>query len=327
MAFLQKNQLYKPIQHELTEVDSYIEKVVTSENGFFSKSVPYLLRAGGKRLRPALLLLSAKITGYTGEQSIKLASAVELIHMASLIHDDIIDNDILRRGLPTLNTQIGDNLTVIVGDYIYSLVFTILAEMNEIEIIQDIAGTTRLMARGDIQQIQQKYNVHLTEEQYLQINADKSASLMSCACKLGARCGTTENGAVASLSRFGYNLGMAFQIADDLLDITAEEKVLGKPLGSDIREGKMTLPLICILREADKNDKAWVTDLITSHTVDDTALGRIREMAERYNGIEYSRNKAQHYVEACIDACKDFEESELLSALIDFAEFVVTRTS
>ena len=321
------NQLYKPIQKELEDVETYIEKVITSENVFIAKNIPYILRAGGKRFRPALLLLSAKIFNSIGERAIKLATAIELIHTASLIHDDIIDNDTFRRGHPTLNTQIGDNVTVKLGDYIYSLVFSMLAEIHDIGIIQCVVKTTSKMARGDIQQIRERYNIHLSEERYFQINADKTASLISCACKLGALCGTTSDKEIELITRYGYNFGMAFQIADDLLDIIAEEHILGKPLGSDIREGKITLPLICILSKVDKSERAWIEQLITSRSIDDTSLSRIRTMVVHYNGIEYSRNKALEFARNAKEACQELEKSDVRDVFVSFADFVVHRTN
>lgn len=322
-----KSDLYKPIQHELAAVEKHLGELLHTDDAFIAQTIPQILRAGGKRLRPALLLMSAKICNYSGERSIKLATAVELVHTASLIHDDIIDNDTLRRGMPTINSKLGDTISVILGDYLYSMVFNILAQEDNIEVIRCVASTTSQMARGDLRQLQQQYNMALTEEKYLSINSDKTASLMSCACRIGALCGTSCNGEVETLTSYGQNLGMAFQITDDLLDLTAEEKVLGKPLGSDIREGKMTLPLICVMREADTKDREWINTLFRSRRIDKSSLHRVRDMVNRYNGIAYSMQKAIEYSNACKENLKSLEESEMQHTLVQFADYVVNRAS
>lgn len=321
------NELYKPIQQEMADVEKYLLYLLHTEDISISQSIPQILSAGGKRLRPALLLMASKICHSTGSRCVRLATAIELIHTASLIHDDIIDNDNLRRGLPTLNSRLGDTMCVILGDYLYSMVFTILAEENDMKIIRQVAATTSQMARGDLRQMQQQYNMELTEEHYLTINAEKTASLMSCACRIGALCGSGNNGEVETLSRYGQNLGMAFQIIDDLLDLTAEQKALGKPLGSDIRQGKLTLPLIHVLRQADEKEKQWVGSLINSRKIDPPDLNRVREMVTHYKSIEYCLDKAQHYSVVCKQELKSLEESEASRALIRFADFVVDRES
>ncbi len=317
--------LYKPIKTDLAGVERYLVELLQAEETSVSQTIPQILRAGGKRVRPALLLMSAKICKYSGERGIKLATAIELIHTASLIHDDVIDNDTLRRGIPTINSRLGDTISVILGDYIYSMVFNILAENNDIEIIRCVASTTSQMARGDLRQIQNQYKLDLSEEKYLSINADKTASLMSCSCRIGAMLGTNLNGEVETLTRYGRNLGMAFQITDDLLDLTAEEKILGKPLGSDIREGKLTLPLICVMRDGDKKDKEWIGSIFKSRSINSTELTRIRDMVKRYNGLEYSMKKAEEYGNACKQDLQSLESSEPQNSLVQFADFVLNR--
>ena len=322
---IKNNELYKPIKKELEHVEKRLNEFLHSEDMFISQTVPKILNAGGKRIRPALLLISSKMCNYLGKRSIKLASAIELIHTASLIHDDVLDNDNLRRGVPTINSTWGNTIPVLLGDYLYSTVFNMLAENEDIEIMRHIASTTSIMAIGDLRHLRSQYNLDLSEDKYLSINADKTASLTSCACRVGAMLGNGHNGEVEKLSRYGLNLGMAFQITDDLLDIIAEEKVLGKPLGSDIRGGKMTLPLICVMRNADKNDKEWIGSALRSKQVDDSSLKRIREMVTHYKGIDYCMQKAEEYGTACKEELKTLEQSEGHNSLKLFADFVVNR--
>jgi geranylgeranyl pyrophosphate synthase len=174
-------------------------------------------------------------------------------------------------------------------------------------------------------QLQMQYNLNLTEEKYLSINADKTASLISCACRIGAMLGNGCNGEVDKLTRYGMNLGMAFQITDDLLDITAEEKIFGKPVGSDIREGKMTLPLICVMGRADKRDKEWISTTIRSRQVDMHALNRMKDIITRYHGIEYCMQKAEEYGNACKEELQSLECSESQKTLNLFVDYVVNR--
>lgn len=322
---MKNSEIYRPVRQALEDVEKHLKELLHSEDTFISETIPQILNAGGKRLRPALLLISAKICNYSGERGVKLATAIELIHTASLIHDDVIDNDTLRRGIPTINSQWGDTISVILGDYLYSMVFNILAEDKDIEVIRYVASTTSRMAMGDLRQIRSQYNLNMTEEKYLSINADKTASLISCACRIGAMLGNGCDGEVETLTRYGLNLGMAFQITDDLLDLTAEEKVLGKPLGSDIRGGKLTLPLICAMRVADKKDKEWIGNTLRSQQIDPNALSRMLEIVKRYNGIEYSLKKAEEYGKACKQELKSIKSSESHNALALFADYVVER--
>lgn len=319
------NKIYRPIRQELHVVEENLRNLLLDKDAFISEAINKILYAGGKRLRPALLLLSAKICNYSGERGIKLATAIELIHTASLIHDDIIDNDTLRRGIPTINSQFGDTTSVILGDFLYSLVFEMLAEDGDIDIIRCVANTTSKMAKGDLRQVLNKFNTDLTEENYLAINADKTASLISCACWVGAMIGKQSNGEVDILERYGLNLGMAFQITDDLLDIIADEKVFGKPLGSDIREGKLTLPLIYTMRLANKKDKAWIRDTFKSRHIDKAASNQIQEMVKQYNGIEYSFKKAEEYRNVCKQELTLLKSSDCQETLAHFADYVIER--
>ncbi len=317
--------MYRPIRQELNVVEENLRDLLHANDSFISEAINKVLSAGGKRLRPALLLLSAKICNYSGERGIKLATSIELIHTASLIHDDIIDNDTLRRGMPTINSQLGDTASVILGDFLYSLVFEVLAEDGDIDIIRSVATTTSQMAKGDLRQVLNKFNTELTEEKYLAINSDKTASLISCACWIGAMIGKQSNGEVDILKRYGLNLGMAFQITDDLLDITADQKVFGKPLGSDIREGKLTLPLIYTMRLANKKDKAWIRDTFKSKHINKDSVDQMQDIVKQYNGIEYSVKKAEEYSNVCKKELSLLKSSDCQETLAQFADFVVER--
>jgi octaprenyl-diphosphate synthase len=270
-------EIYGPVGKELEKVEENLLEFSKSGNGFISKTVSKVLSAGGKRLRPALLLASAKTCDYSGERSIRLATALELIHTASLIHDDVIDNASLRRGISTVNFQSGNRISILVGDYLYSRVFTILAEDGDLEVMRSICAATNRMAQGEITQILSKKDINLTKEQYLSIIADKTASLISCCCRMGAIIGRTSNGEIDTLTDYGLNFGMAFQITDDLLDLTGKEELSGKLIGNDIREGKLTLPLIHTMSVAGRKDKKIIEDIFKSEVeIDDGTLRRNR---------------------------------------------------
>lgn len=314
------SELFKPITDQLNQVDSDLLRLLQSGDTFVSQSVARIIHAGGKRLRPALLLTSAKMCDYSGNRSVRLAAVVELIHTATLIHDDVVDNDSLRRGIPTMNSQWGGAVSIVTGDYLYSRAFEILAEYGDIEIMRCVASTTSRIAHGDLVQALARDDSSLTEEKYLSIISDKTASLFSCSCRLGAMLGRRINGEVEILSRYGYNLGMAFQITDDILDLTQEDESLGKSVGSDIREGNLTLPLIHTLRVADGKDKEWIISMLKSKAIDRNTVKRLRTMAQQYNGIEYSRKKAQAYAGACKKEISALGKSEVTDMLALFAD-------
>ncbi len=320
-----KDKIYKPIEDDLAQVEKSLHGLINSGSDFISESVSKIFRAGGKRIRPALLLLSSRICNYTGERAVTLAAIIECIHTASLIHDDIIDHDAIRRGSPTLHSQVGESLSVIVGDYLYSKVFEVLAIDGDLDIIRCIAATTSQMAMGDLKQLRNKFNTELSEEHYLAINADKTASLLSCSCKIGALIGEQSNGEVAILTQYGKNLGMAFQIVDDLLDLTADQRQLGKPLGSDIREGKLTLPLISTMRVADRQDRQWIEQTLSAQSLDTSSLLKMKEMVTAYQGIEYCKEKAQYYGQACKAGLKKLDQSENRHSLELFTDYVINR--
>jgi octaprenyl-diphosphate synthase len=319
------SRFYAPIQKELGTVEMRLQRLLQSDDGFVSQNVAYILNAGGKRLRPALLLTAAKMCDCSGEQAIRMAMVVELIHTATLIHDDVIDGHGFRRGIATINSCCGDAISILTGDYLYSKAFEILAESDDIDIIRCVASTTNRIAKGELLQAQVQGDSSLTEDKYLSIIADKTASLISCACRMGAMLGHGSNGSIDALANYGHNLGMAFQITDDLLDFTGAENVLGKPIGSDIREGKVTLPLIHTLLSADKKDKEWIGNTLKSRVIDTTILKRIRQILEQYKGIEYSLRKAQEYVEACKKEIVLLGKSDVYETLTMIADYSLYR--
>lgn len=320
-----EEEIYGLVRDDLEEVEKHLLEWSRSDGDFISHVVPEMIHAGGKRLRPTLVLICAKSCNYWGERGIRLAAAMELIHTASLIHNDVIDNADMRRGIATINSRWGDRISVLVGDHIYSRVFAVLAEHGDMDVMQSIASATTQMTEGQLAQTLSRNDVSLSEGKYLSIIADKTASLISCSCRVGAMLGGTSNGKVETLSRYGLNLGMAFQITDDLLDLVGREDAVGKPLRKDICEGKLTLPLIHTMRVADKKDREWLENAFKSGPIDGNALMRMKELIEHYRGIEYSLEKARAYGEMCKKEVESLRKSAFRDALADFPDYVVGR--
>jgi len=337
--------IYKPVQRELGAVEEQLLGLSQVGNELIRNPLSSILAAGGKRLRPALVLIAAKACasangdgakadgagsadvgeGDPTERSIGLAVATELIHTASLIHDDVIDNATVRRGAPTINARWGHRVSILVGDHLYAKVVNILAEHGNREAIRSIADATSRMTDSELTQNLCQNDVGVTEEKYLSIIAGKTASLMACSCRLGAFSGQVRDGAVDRMTEYGTNLGMAFQITDDLLDVTGDEALLGKAPGTDIREGKMTLPFIHMMGVAEGEDRDWAASVFASGEMDASAFARMKELAERYGGIEYSLGKAKGYVRSCKEALRGLRGSESKQSLAMLADYVLAR--
>jgi len=316
--------IYGPVAEELALVEARLVELTRSGNEAISEAVSAMM-SGGKRLRPALLLIAAKACDYAGERAVRLAAAVELVHTASLIHDDVIDNADQRRGKSTVSAGLGNTLAVLVGDNVYSKVMSILAEDGDLKVMQAMADTACTMTEGEAIQSLCRNDISMTEQKYLAIIAGKTAALISCSCRVGAMLGDVRNGEVDILDDYGMNLGMAFQIVDDLLDIKGEDGRLGKSSGKDIREGSLTLPLIYAVREADGKDRQWILDVFESGRRDETDVARLEDMVFKYGGMEYGLEKAKQYGAACKERLKTLKESESRTSLATLADYVVER--
>jgi len=314
-----------PVRSELALVEERLAALPRARNKAVLEAVSAILNAGGKRLRPALLLLAAKSCGCTTERGVHLAAAVELIHTASLIHDDIIDNADRRRGVASINARAGNKIAVLAGDYVYAAVFGILAEDGDQEVMRTVAAAAAHMTDSEIAQTLCRNDARVTEEQYLSIITGKTASLLSCACRIGAMLGDTRNGETDTLARYGLDLGMAFQITDDLLDLVGDEQDVGKPLGNDMREGRLTLPFIHTLRVAAQSDREWIATTFESRRLDERALTRLSELVQKYGGIDYGRQRAAEYGQACKQRLQALPASEYQASLALLVDYVMRR--
>jgi len=318
-------EIYRPARRELQVAEERLLEFTRLGDEGVSESLSEIVSGGGKRLRPALLLMAAKACGYTGQRGIELAVAVELIHTASLIHDDIIDNADLRRGIPTINSRWGNKVSVLVGDYLYSEVIGVLAEDGDLEVMGNVISTARDMTDSEMTQTLRRHDVNVTEDEYLDIIAGKTARLMSCSCRIGAMLGEVHNGQADILGDYGLNLGMAFQITDDMLDLMGEEERLGKPRGNDIREGRLTLPLIHAIGTASEEDREWMVETFMSGHASDDALTRIGDIVRQRGGMEYSLERATQYCKACKEQLELLGKSDSRSSLAMLADYVAQR--
>jgi octaprenyl-diphosphate synthase len=290
----------------------------------------HLLMGGGKRIRPILAILCSKLFGYNGEKASILACSVECIHTASLLHDDVVDGAIIRRGRPSAHSLWGSQAVILVGDYLYSNALRLINSLEKQKIMDVFSTATARMSEGELIQLHKKDeckkgNFKLSEEHYMRIITGKTAILMSAACGSGAIIGNATQEKEDALFNFGLKLGMAFQIADDILDYMAEEKKLGKSLGKDLEEGKITLPLIYFFQEASHNEVEKVKTIIKSENFSQSDLGYILDLLNKYVSIEKSYDKARTILEEAKRELALFNDSVEKSSLLTISDYVLRR--
>jgi octaprenyl-diphosphate synthase len=300
--------------------DSYLE----SDIPLIAEIGRYISQSGGKRVRPALLLLAAKLGAYQGDRDVLFASVFELIHTATLVHDDVIDGAATRRGRRSVNGRWGNHVTVLLGDYLYIKSMNVALTAEDLRVIQILAQVTQRMIEGELIQADRIGSVDVTEEDYLEIVRRKTADLFSGCCRVGALLGAQSAERQTALAEFGLNLGMAFQITDDILDLTSTESALGKPVASDLREGKVTLPLIYLMRR-DPVYREQVAAVVADGAFTRVSHEEIRALLQRERTIEEARSLASEYArqaEACLEV---FPPSPARDCLLELPGFAVER--
>ncbi len=317
--------LYAPIQEELAEVERILREELRSDHPYVDELVRYGCMLGGKRLRPALLLLTAKATGTLSENHLLLAAVMEMIHTATLIHDDVLDEADQRRHLATVNARWNNESSVLLGDYLFTHSFYLASTLNSTDACQIIGRTTNKVCEGELRQIGSRGNYELDESEYLQIIDAKTAELCACCCRLGATYSCASSEIVDRVARYGRCLGIAFQIADDLLDLQGDEVNTGKSLGTDLEKEKPTLPLIRLLELADEDERRTLINLLTS----DELITResLMPWLERYGALSYAVEKAAWYANQAREELSLLTESPSQQVLAMLPEFVVMRTS
>ncbi len=310
---------------DLVAVEAEIRRQLDSPVALIQEMGGYIAGAGGKRLRPMLLLLAARLAGYRGPRSVRLACVVELLHTATLIHDDVVDQAPLRRGRPSANAQWGDDASVLVGDHLYSKSFAMLVRDNDRGVMETLARATVSMTEAEVFQLERKRSGITTEADYLRIITQKTASFISACCRIGGLLGALPPDQVDALTRYGLHIGVAFQISDDSLDFVADPDRFGKAIGSDLREGKRTLPLIAVLDRAAAADAERVRSLLRRRSLAPAEIEEIRRLVLEHDGVEYARSRAAAYVQAAKADLEVFPPSEEREVLSLIADFVVDR--
>ena len=285
----------------------------------------HLQLSGGKRLRPALLLLSSGLCGYRGESAIRMGAVVEVIHTATLVHDDIIDGAEVRRGRPSTNLRWGNQTSVLAGDWLYMQAFNLALRERNFYVLDSLIELTQMMVEGELMQMERAGRIDVTQEEHLDLVNRKTACLFSVCARLGVVLAGAGSDAEQRLADYGWNLGTAFQLTDDILDFTADEATLGKPVGNDLREGKVTLPLILALQRCTPQEKQLVQTVLNDGNYGSVPFAEIRSLVDRYDGIETVTSRAMEYAERATEQLAPFDESPYKRALYSVSDWVVDR--
>jgi geranylgeranyl pyrophosphate synthase len=321
------------IAPRMAAVEAEIERLITSPIKLIADVASHTLAAGGKRLRPALTLLCAQLCGDGNEapnaRVVTAAAAVELTHTTSLLHDDVVDEADTRRGRPTARLLWGNETSVLVGDYLFAQVFVTAAQKGFGEMMQPLAVATAQMCAGELLETQTRGYLQMNESQYREIIALKTASLVDCACRLGAMAMQAPEEHVEKLARFGHDVGMAFQIVDDVFDITATEGRIGKPVGNDIREGDITLPMLRAMQVCSEAEQAELCRILGATAqggeISEADVQSALDIMRGCDAVEYSLTLAREYVDAAKKQLQDFPDSTARHTLIEIADYVLSR--
>ncbi len=316
-------QIQKPVYAQLQGVTDELRRIVLSDFPAIAEINDYLLLARGKLFRPTLLLLSNQVGGSPSDHAVTLAAVVELVHLSTLVHDDAVDHSVLRRGMPTVNALWNHQSAIIMGDYLYSRAIIQLAQFDRVELISILARAANEMSVGEMRQLVSCDALEYTEAEYYRLISCKTASLMSAACEIGSLAGDERYR--EPLARFGHNLGMAFQIVDDMLDYTETEAVTGKPSGHDLREHKVTLPLIAALGEMGADARRDVEEFFADPEPTDEGIERIVAHVREHGGLTYAREQALEFGARAEEALAPLPPGEATEALRDAVAYVIDR--
>jgi len=321
------NDIFKLIAGDLKEVENVIEENIQSEVPLVYEISKYLLGSGGKRLRPSVLLLASGSCGLLkGKERIKAAAALELIHTATLLHDDVVDDAEVRRGKTSSNLEFGNKPTVLVGDFMLAKALGLMQECGNLELIKAVTDASAKLAEGQVLEVMSGKNmVEITEEICFAIMEFKTASLIESCGKIGGILAGSENGNVKALSDYGLHIGLAFQLIDDALDYSSTEEVFGKQVGQDILEGKMTLPLFYSIEKASDNEKEEIKIILDKEELKETEVDHLRGIVKKYNGVETTKDVARKYISSAKNSINKIPSNQYKDSLSSLADFVVDR--
>jgi octaprenyl-diphosphate synthase len=318
-------EIVQLVEDDLARVEDRFTEQVRSDVKLVAEIGRYVQEGGGKRVRPALLLLASRLCGFRGERAVVLATTIEFIHTATLLHDDIIDEATVRRGRRSVNSRWGNDITVLLGDFLYTKSMAMTLSQDNLRIMRLLSDVTLRMIEGEILEIERNGNLRVTEEQHLDIIRRKTADLFSASTRIGAMLGEAGEARERALASYGLNLGICFQMVDDLLDFTAEEKTLGKPVASDLREGKVTLPIVFLLRRAGRAEHDKVRAVLDDRGFERVSREEIVRLAREHGALDEARRFAESYAEAARRDLLAFEPSPYRDALEALPDFVLAR--
>lgn len=322
---MQLEQILLPVTTDLAAAEQTIVDRSVTTVPTITQVVQYIINNGGKRIRPALTILSARVSGYTGDAAPKVGAAMEMVHTASLLHDDVVDNAPTRRGRASANSKWGNQISVLVGDFFWCKACEIIVDLGNHRILRTITDSIVGTTEGEVLEMVKNNDVSISEADYLTIIQHKTAMLFAASCHVGAILGDVSETLEHGLRRYGYDLGVAFQLADDALDYVSDEAQFGKTRGGDLREGRITLPLITALQYCTESEQTLLKDALLSHTLSDDQLTAVINVLDRSGGITHTLELAREFVERAKSHLAPFKPSIEKDALLHLADYVITR--
>ena len=322
-----QQEIREIVELDFKKVDNFIINNLHSEVSLVESIGNYIVEAGGKRMRPILVLLAARSCGIEDDQHIPMAAVIEFIHTATLLHDDVVDMSTLRRGRPTVNAEWNNPSSVLVGDFIYSRAFQILVQINNMEVMGVIANTTNKIAEGEVLQLIEKQNPETSEESYIRVIRNKTAILFEAAAHCGAILAKAKKETTRELQAFGMHLGMAFQLIDDFLDYAGDAKELGKNIGDDLAEGKSTLPLIYAIKNGENSQRNLIKKSLSAKNLPKEMLEDVIQIVRSSGGLDYTQNLAKAEAKAALQCLQSLANSSYRNSLEKMVDFSVSRKS
>ena len=320
-----KHKILMQVKNDLEEIEIALQQNLNPYLDLVSQIAGHILFSGGKRLRPLLMVLSARVCGYKDDYDKIFSTIFEYLHAATLLHDDLVDEATLRRGKPVANSIWGNAAAVLVGDFLLARSLAIAAKTKRPEVIKVVSGITENMSQGEIHQLMKKGRLDLTEAEYMEIIKRKTAVLFQGTCRSGALIADVSLAKETALADYGFNLGIAFQMVDDLLDYTLDTVTLGKEVGADLKEGKLTLPVIYSLKSADEKDRTRMENIIKNKNFSVNDFKTLIRMIDKYGGRSYTQTLATEYVQNAKEALVVFEDSKPKEILLMIADYTLSR--
>jgi octaprenyl-diphosphate synthase len=324
-VFADLTQIFEPIREELDAVEQEFVRHIQSRVALIPEMGRYIQKSGGKRVRPAVLLMAARLSGYTGDRAVLYASVVEFIHTATLVHDDIIDGADLRRGRMAVHSRWGNDITVLLGDYLYIKSMALALTHDSLEIIRLLCDVTLRMIEGELYQLTKTGDVDISEDEHFEIIRRKTAFLFGGCAQIGGMLGGVTPEREAALREYGFNLGVAFQLVDDLLDYTADQAALGKPIGGDLREGKVTLPIILLLRRGGEAAGSLIREVVQERSVSVDQWREILRLLREHRVTDLAYERAVEYAVRAKDCLAAFPPGRERDALVALPDYVLAR--